>query len=122
MHSGCGTSAVFWQLLYTALATRQVVISPDPYSKAAVATSWTLALFFLSTYSTQWTTFFADLFALMRPASSSASSSNAVSFNTHVSLLFFHIVLEISGEVAVAAWTNLGATISKLSVTGRNRA
>ena len=35
----------------------------------------------------------------MRPAEAS-SSSNAVAFNTHVSLLFFHIVLEISGEVA----------------------
>ncbi|KZV62903.1 KapM protein [Peniophora sp. CONT] len=60
--------------------------------------SHTLALFFLATYSEQWTTFFVDLFALVRPAE--ASSSNTVAFNTHVSLLFFHIVLEISGEVA----------------------
>lgn len=36
----------------------------------------------------------------MRPAAEASTSSNAVSFNTHVSLLFFHIVLEISGEVA----------------------
>jgi len=58
--------------------------------------SHTLTLFFLATYIDQWTTFFVDLFALMRPTESSSQPS----FNTHVSLLFFHIVLEISGEVA----------------------
>ncbi|KAI0313753.1 ARM repeat-containing protein, partial [Amylostereum chailletii] len=58
--------------------------------------SHTLTLFFLTTYVEQWPTFFPDLFALMRPAESSSQTS----FNTHVSLLFFHIVLEISGEVA----------------------
>jgi exportin-T len=58
--------------------------------------SHTLTLFFLATYMEQWPTFFPDLFALMRPAESSSQTP----FNTHVSLLFFHIVLEISGEVA----------------------
>ncbi|THH14212.1 hypothetical protein EW146_g6092 [Bondarzewia mesenterica] len=58
--------------------------------------SHTLTLFFLATYVEQWPTFFVDLFALMRPAEASSQSS----FNPHVSLLFFHIVLEISGEVA----------------------
>jgi exportin-T len=41
----------------------------------------------------QWSTFFTDLFTLILPAESS-------NFNRHVSLLFFHLVLEISGEVA----------------------
>ncbi|KAI0067464.1 ARM repeat-containing protein [Artomyces pyxidatus] len=58
--------------------------------------SHTLTLFFLATYVDQWPTFFSDLFALMRPAESSSQAP----FNPHVSLLFFHIVLEISGEVA----------------------
>ncbi|KAF9818874.1 hypothetical protein IEO21_02530 [Rhodonia placenta] len=56
----------------------------------------TLTLFFLCTYVDQWPTFFLDLFALIRPAESTSQST----FNKHVSLLFFHIVLEISGEVA----------------------
>ncbi|KAF8206454.1 armadillo-type protein [Mycena galopus ATCC 62051] len=62
--------------------------------------SHTLTLFFLCTYMTagQWPTFFADLFSLIRPAQSSSSSEPA--FNRHIILLFFHIVLEISGEVA----------------------
>lgn len=55
--------------------------------------SHTLTLFFLCTYTDQWSSFFADLFTLIRP-------SVASSFNRHVSLLFFHLVLEISGEVA----------------------
>ena len=59
--------------------------------------SHTLTLFFLATYTEQWPTFFADLFVLIRP---SEPSSSRASFNHHVSLLFFHIVLEISGEVA----------------------
>ncbi|KAA1467486.1 ARM repeat-containing protein [Dentipellis sp. KUC8613] len=59
--------------------------------------SHTLTLFFLATYVEQWPTFFTDLFALMRP---SESSSSQTSYNPHVSLLFFHLVLEISGEVA----------------------
>ncbi|KAF7330559.1 Exportin-T [Mycena venus] len=62
--------------------------------------SHTLTLFFLCTYMTpgQWPTFFPDLFSLIRPAQSSSSSEPA--FNRHIILLFFHIVLEISGEVA----------------------
>lgn len=58
--------------------------------------SHTLTLFFLATYVDQWPTFFIDLFSLMRPAESSSQPS----FNPHLSLLLFHIVLEISGEVA----------------------
>ncbi|KAJ8072513.1 pre-tRNA nuclear export protein [Marasmius tenuissimus] len=57
--------------------------------------SHTLTLFFLSTYMEQWPTFFADLFSLIRP-----NDSSQPSFNRHISLLFFHIILEISGEVA----------------------
>ncbi|KAJ6513272.1 armadillo-type protein [Mycena sanguinolenta] len=62
--------------------------------------SHTLTLFFLCTYTTpgQWPTFFSDLFSLIRPAQSSSSSEPA--FNRHIILLFFHIVLEVSGEVA----------------------
>ncbi|KAJ7274411.1 armadillo-type protein [Mycena haematopus] len=62
--------------------------------------SHTLTLFFLCTYMTpgQWPTFFPDLFSLIRPAQSSSSLEPA--FNRHIILLFFHIVLEISGEVA----------------------
>ncbi len=55
--------------------------------------SHTLTLFFLCTYIEQWPTFFADIFTLIR-------SSESSSYNRHISLLFFHIVLEISGEVA----------------------
>ncbi|KAI3604817.1 hypothetical protein WG66_008673 [Moniliophthora roreri] len=55
--------------------------------------SHTLTLFFLCTYMEQWPTFFADLFTLMRP-------NDQPNFNRHISLLFFHIILEISGEVA----------------------
>ncbi|PCH42166.1 ARM repeat-containing protein [Wolfiporia cocos MD-104 SS10] len=58
--------------------------------------SHTLTLLFLCTYTDRWPTFFSDLFALIRPAESTSQST----FNHHVSLLFFHIVLEISGEVA----------------------
>ncbi|KAJ3999466.1 armadillo-type protein [Lentinula boryana] len=57
--------------------------------------SHTLTLFFLCTYVGQWESFFTDLFALIRPATSSD-----VTFNRHVSLLFFHLIVEISGEVA----------------------
>jgi exportin-T len=58
--------------------------------------SHTLTLFFLCTYMHQWPSFFSDLFILIRPTDNSSQSS----FNRHISLLFFHIVLEISGEVA----------------------
>ena len=58
--------------------------------------SHTLSLFFLRTYVDQWPTFFTDFFTLISPPESSSSSS----FNLHVSLLLFHLVLEISGEVA----------------------
>ena len=57
--------------------------------------SHTVTLFFLSTYIEQWPTFFSDIFTLIRP-----TEQHAMGFNRHVSLLFFHIVLEISGEVA----------------------
>ncbi|PPQ69074.1 hypothetical protein CVT26_003549 [Gymnopilus dilepis] len=55
--------------------------------------SHTLTLFFLCTYEEQWPNFFPDLFTFIR-------SPDQKGFNRHVSLLFFHIVLEISGEVA----------------------
>ncbi|KAJ4477161.1 armadillo-type protein [Lentinula aciculospora] len=58
--------------------------------------SHTLTLFFLCTYVDQWQSFFADLFTLIRPATDSSDAS----FNRHVSLLFFHLIVEISGEVA----------------------
>jgi exportin-T len=58
--------------------------------------SHTLTLLFLATYLDRWPTFFADVFALMRPAESTSQTS----FNPHVSLLFFHFVIEISEEVA----------------------
>ncbi|KDQ59267.1 hypothetical protein JAAARDRAFT_127823 [Jaapia argillacea MUCL 33604] len=58
--------------------------------------SHTLTLFFLCTYMDQWPTFLTDLFSLIRPAESSSQPT----FNPHVSLLFFHLILEISGEVA----------------------
>lgn len=58
--------------------------------------SHTLTLFFLCTYMQQWPSFFFDLFTLIRPT----DGSSQLSFNRHISLLFFHIVLEISGEVA----------------------
>ena len=55
-----------------------------------------MTLLFLATYLDRWPTFFTDLFALMRPAESTSQTS----FNPHVSLLFFHFVIEISEEVA----------------------
>ena len=58
--------------------------------------SHTLTLFFLCTYNEQWPTFFSDLFTLIRPTEQTTQNG----FNRHISLLFFHIVLEISGEVA----------------------
>ncbi|TFK47820.1 ARM repeat-containing protein [Heliocybe sulcata] len=60
--------------------------------------SHTMTLFFLCTYVEQWPSFLTDLFTLIQPSESSSQSS----FNPHVSLLFFHIILEISGEVADA--------------------
>ncbi|KAI0955836.1 pre-tRNA nuclear export protein [Taiwanofungus camphoratus] len=56
----------------------------------------TLTLFFLCTYVEQWPTFFTDFLSLIRPPESTSQST----VNQHVSLLFFHLVLEISGEVA----------------------
>ncbi|TBU33297.1 ARM repeat-containing protein [Dichomitus squalens] len=56
----------------------------------------TLTLFFLCTYVDKWPTFFTDFFALIRPAESTSQTT----YNHHISLLLFHIVLEISGEVA----------------------
>lgn len=58
--------------------------------------SHTLTLLFLATYLDQWPSFFGELFSLIRPPESTSRST----FNSHVSLLFFHLVLEISGEVA----------------------
>lgn len=58
--------------------------------------SHTVTLFFLCTYNEQWPTFFSDIFTLIRPTEQQSQAG----FNRHVSLLFFHIVLEISGEVA----------------------
>ena len=56
----------------------------------------TLTLFFLCTYADQWPTFFTDFFALIHPPESTSSTT----FNPHVSLLLFHLLIEISGEVA----------------------
>jgi exportin-T len=56
-----------------------------------------MTLFFLCTYLEQWPTFFTDFFTLVRPQTQSASQDT---FNPHVSLLLFHLILEISGEVA----------------------
>ncbi|KAF8526317.1 ARM repeat-containing protein [Hysterangium stoloniferum] len=56
--------------------------------------SYVLSLFFVCTYPGQNPSFFSDLFTLIRPQSSSNS------FNPHVSLLLFHLIIEISGEVA----------------------
>lgn len=50
----------------------------------------------MCTYLDQWPTFFSDFFTLIR----SPSDSNSTGFNPHVSLLLFHLVLEISDEVA----------------------
>ncbi|KAI0690003.1 ARM repeat-containing protein [Cytidiella melzeri] len=58
--------------------------------------SHTLTLLFLATYLDKWQTFFGDIFTLIRPPESTSQST----FNTHVSLLFFHLIVEISGEVA----------------------
>lgn len=58
--------------------------------------SHTLTLLFLATYLDQWPSFFGELFALIHPPQSTSQTA----FNPHVSLLFFHLVLEISGEVA----------------------
>ncbi|KAI0775191.1 ARM repeat-containing protein [Trametes elegans] len=56
----------------------------------------TLTLFFLCTYIDKWPTFFTDFFGLIHPPESTSQTT----FNPHVSLLLFHLVLEISGEVA----------------------
>ncbi|KAK2463400.1 hypothetical protein APHAL10511_004486 [Amanita phalloides] len=58
--------------------------------------SHTMTLFFLCSYIDQWPSFFTDLFSFIRPSEAASSAS----FNRHVSLLFFRVVLEISGEVA----------------------
>ena len=50
----------------------------------------------MCTYLDRWQTFFDDIFTLIRPSSTQQSPQ----FNPHVSLLLFHLVLEISGEVA----------------------
>jgi exportin-T len=55
-----------------------------------------LTLFFLCTYIEQWPTFFSDLFTLIQ----TTEQNTGRGFNRHLSLLFLHIVLEISGEVA----------------------
>ncbi|EIW83859.1 ARM repeat-containing protein [Coniophora puteana RWD-64-598 SS2] len=62
--------------------------------------SHTLTLFFLCAYIDQWPTFFSDLFTLISAAAASQSSQSQSQFNRHVSLLLFHLILEISGEVA----------------------
>lgn len=62
--------------------------------------SHTLTLFFLCTYIDRWPSFFDDLFILIRTPVPNGVNGSTTNFNRHVSLLFFHIVLEISGEVA----------------------
>lgn len=56
----------------------------------------TLTLFFLCTYIDKWPSFFTDFFGLIHPPESTSQTT----FNPHVSLLLFHVILEISGEVA----------------------
>lgn len=57
-----------------------------------------ISLFFVCVYPSQYPTFFNDLFSLIRPPPDPSSIS--ASFNSHISLLLFHVVIEISGEVA----------------------
>lgn len=45
-HSGCGVAAVFWYLLYTALATKDYVDSQSKDSLANMITSWVLISMF----------------------------------------------------------------------------
>ncbi|RMZ79393.1 hypothetical protein DV738_g3370, partial [Chaetothyriales sp. CBS 135597] len=45
-HSGCGTAAVFWYLLYTALSTKQYVQDKHSDVLANMITSWILILMF----------------------------------------------------------------------------
>jgi exportin-T len=71
-----------------------VVYEADCFPVLRNKFSHTLSLFFLCTYIDQWPTFFVDLFTLIRPTESSSQ------FNQHISLLLFHVILEISGEVA----------------------
>ncbi|KAF9066649.1 armadillo-type protein [Rhodocollybia butyracea] len=75
--------------------------------------SHTLTLFFLCTYVDQWQSFFADLFTFIQPTTASSEAT----FNRHVSLLFFHLIIEISGEVAdqmiKAARTHNDARVSR---------
>ncbi|KAF8589812.1 ARM repeat-containing protein [Ramaria rubella] len=59
-----------------------------------------LSLFFVCTYPNQYPAFFNDLFTLIRPSSAPSGSSASASLNPHISLLLFHILIEISGEVA----------------------
>ncbi|KAH8118024.1 ARM repeat-containing protein [Phellopilus nigrolimitatus] len=60
--------------------------------------SHVLTLFFLCTYLEQWPSFFADFFSLLRIQV--AQSSTDSGYNPHISLLLFHLVIEISGELA----------------------
>jgi len=62
--------------------------------------SHTFSLLFLCTYQSQWTSFFGDLFTLIRTSSSDPSSSSSINLNTHIAILFFRTVLEISGEIS----------------------
>lgn len=66
--------------------------------------SHTITLLFLCTYLDQWPSFFTDIFTLIQPQSPPQSPTvphaRPSAFNPHVSLLLFHLVLEISGEVA----------------------
>ncbi|KAH8831825.1 armadillo-type protein [Flagelloscypha sp. PMI_526] len=56
--------------------------------------SHTLTLFFLCVYIDKWPTFFPDLINFIQPTTPDEP------YNTHLCMLFFHVILEISGEVA----------------------
>jgi exportin-T len=70
--------------------------------------SHTFSLFFLCTYQNQWPSFFTDIFAFIRSAPAPSSPTRLatspdppnITLNTHICLLFFRVVLEISGEIS----------------------
>ncbi|CAG7849531.1 Exportin-T AltName: Full=Exportin(tRNA); AltName: Full=Karyopherin-beta; AltName: Full=tRNA exportin [Serendipita indica DSM 11827] len=80
--------------------------------------SLTLTLLFLVSYEKQWSTFFDDIFTLLKPP----PESGAEPFNKHVSIFFFRLVLEISSEVADQVLKNARAfSAERMARDGRIR-